>query len=206
MGQGQSYSFPMDSSGSFSFLKSSNVVSLDFNSYLQPYNMVFNISEKKCDFNNVLDKASAKDYLDKTVWWSPCAGMSSLGNSTGLLLYLTGNGYPNACNLNLGKKYYLNVRWLHKSDLIDASGKIRNDESPIFSKLRDTLRSKSITELNQYLNDTFNGYGDSCLATPPPDSGGQCAIDPDFGSDIFSPAMSKLNSTAKARIGAAHAK
>lgn len=105
------------------------------------------------------------------------------------------HGY--GCRLVPGKKYYLNVRWIHKSDLIDTSGNIRNNGTPLLSVERNALRSKSATELKKYLDETFNGYGDNCMDGL---GGRPCIVDYAFGT--YAPGMDKWSPQKRAEMTA----
>lgn len=187
MNPGQSYSFPIDTSIPRQNFQASE--------YTSTYQNVVNISDKKCDFitrkvNCFSLGASASGAVSYSVNakfadpnWKPIPYQADLYT-------LSDYSDMQACRLLPGKKYYVNVRWLRKSDIVDSSGKIKNDSDPLFSALRAGLRVKSVSELNKYLDETFNGYGDSCLSVNDT-SGAKCATDYFFGSVV--PGMPKFS-------------
>lgn len=107
--------------------------------------------------------------------FSPCNGIEYGGQNESLHFivnakYADPNYKPvnaseaQACRLVPGKKYYLNYRWLRKSDIVDTSGKLRTTgANPIFSGIINSLKTKTSSDLNKYMEETFNLQGDSCL-------------------------------------------
>lgn len=114
------------------------------------------------------------------------------------------------CQLLPNKKYYVNIRWLRKSDIIDASGKLRDDFMPLFglpsslmsaqpdaknywrerflvSLFGEDLAYLSTTDLNKKLDERFNARGDSCLSPT------QCLIDPFNNPQNYIIPMPKLS-------------
>jgi len=73
-------------------------------------------------------------------------------------MFATNGKESSYCQLIPGKKYYLNFRWMRKSDIIDASGKLKMNT---FN--RTNLSSMPVAELNKFFDENFNTQGDSCL-------------------------------------------
>ncbi|MDD5376783.1 MAG: hypothetical protein PHH16_01570 [Candidatus Gracilibacteria bacterium] len=195
MNAGESYSFPIRTDIPYFELA---------NDYNSGFSHIYNISEKKCDFTNIKQtdggcsgfvgwmdsgiKISVNAKFANPNWQPPANQFAPVADPSE-------HGY--GCRLVPGKKYYLNVRWERKSDLVDASGNIRNDGTPLLSRERNNLRSKSAAELKEYLDGTFNGYGDSCMNGI---GGHSCMIDYSFGT--FAPGMDKWSPQQRADMTA----
>ncbi|MDD5377186.1 MAG: hypothetical protein PHH16_03650 [Candidatus Gracilibacteria bacterium] len=174
MDVGQSYSFPI--------MYNTGLYGLNSNPYFTNYPYVVNISDRKCDF--VPKKISR---IDQCFHMVPTSSQN-----VGILsdqVYISANekhADPNyipdprkdfGCPILPGKKYYMNIRWLRRSDIIDTSGKVRSDLSPYFSSLSSVLgdiATLSMSELNKKLDGIFNNK-DSCLGSGI--QGHNCAVD-----------------------------
>lgn len=129
MNAGESYSFP---------IKTDGVKLGELSNYYSPsFGQVYNISDQKCDFTNIKqtngDCGGIGGFMDEALkisvnqkfsdpnWKPPVNQFAPLADPS---------EYGYGCRLVPGKKYYLNVRWLRKSDLIDASGNVRGNLLP----------------------------------------------------------------------------
>lgn len=185
MGPGQSYSFPVDSntiqlplgaSGNTparTFTVSRTV--LQGNPYLGSFPHIVNVSQKKCDFNPsstscyIADTDSDTRFSGGTTYL-PISASPIIGDFPA----------PYGCHLQPGKQYYVNIRWIRKSDIVDASGNIINS-SMASGVLGSNSASMSMTQLSKAIADVFNSKGDSCINSTS-FGNGICVVDYSWGS------------------------
>lgn len=180
MGPGQSYSFPVDSDtiqlplGAYGNTPAHTVTVsrtvLEGNPYLGSFPHIVNVSQKKCDFNPsstgcyLIDADSDTRFTGGTIYL-PISVSSIIGDFPA----------PYGCHLQPGKQYYVNTRWIRKSDIVDASGNIINS-SMASGVLGSNSASMSMAQIGQAILNAFNSKGDTCINSTSSQNG-ICAID-----------------------------
>lgn len=189
---GESYSFPIDTSKDGMYTINDNAY------YHNVYPVIMHISDKKCDFG--ISSRFGKEYFNISFGgghyyysvdsryadptYIPATGIVYDGSGKVRSTSTSQIMISRSPHLVTGKKYYMNVRWLRTSDIIDKNGNLKTTifgegignwiktsdagARPSQRWLSDILGVEDIStltksKLNTALESKFNIKGDVCL-------------------------------------------